>query len=168
MIHSVVKRGEPLLNNRCEEIVDVAQAQELIRDLWDTLTAIQGIYNFTRGSGIAAPQIGQLWRANAVQFDGQPYTLINPVIVTHSDEKVAVREGCLSFFGYRGRALRYTDVTVRALDEHGRPIELSSNGDINLASLLQHELGHLDGILYESVLAPGEQLVRHPEMPDIP
>jgi peptide deformylase len=168
MIRPVIKRGDPLLYRQCKEIVDIEETGELVKDLWDTLVAIQGLYNFTRGSGIAAPQIGQLWRANAVEFAGQRYTLINPEIISHSGEKVLVSEGCLSFFDYRGKAFRYSDVTVRALDEQGNAFTVSSNGDLNFASLLQHELDHLDGKLYDSVLGEGEQLVPKPEMPAIP
>jgi peptide deformylase len=168
MIRPVVKRGDPGLLVVCRAVTDVQSVQDVITDLWDTLTAIQGIYEFKRGSGIAAPQIGRSLRMNALEFGGQRYTLINPVISAHSDERVAIREGCLSFFDYRGKAFRYADITVSALDEHGKPFSISSNGDIDFASILQHELGHLDGVLYESVLAPGEELVYHPEIPAIP
>lgn len=168
MIQPVVKRGDPRLRQRSQEIVDIGSAEGLITDLWDTLVAIQGLYNFRRGSGIAAPQIGELWRANAVEFAGERYTLINPVITSHSDEQILVSEGCLSFFNFRGKALRYADLVVTALDETGKPFTIESGGDPNFASLLQHELGHLDGELYEDVLGEGEELVPHPEMPDIP
>jgi peptide deformylase len=168
MIRSVVKRGDLRLQECCQEITDITQAQELITDLWDTLIAIQGLYKFTRGSGIAAPQIGQLWRANAVEFEGQRYTLINPVVTAHSTEKILVSEGCLSFFDYRGKALRWADVTIEALNEQGEPFTVSSNGDPNFASLLQHEVWHLDGLLYTSAMPSIEELVYHPEKPIIP
>lgn len=168
MIRTVLKKGNPLLNRPSREIADVSKAEEFIADLWDTLTAIQGLYNFRRGSGLAAPQIGELWRANTVEFGGERYTLVNPVITAHSDEQILVSEGCLSFFDYRGRALRYADVTVSALDERGDPFSVSSDGDPNFASLLQHELGHLDGQLYESAMPAGERLVYRPDMPIIP
>ena len=168
MIRSVVKRGNPLLNMPSKEIVDIYEAKGLITDLWDTLTVIQSLYDFRRGSGIAAPQIGELWRANAVEFNGERYTLINPYISEHSEEEILVSEGCLSFFDYRGKALRYADVVVSALDENGKPFTISSEGDPNLSSLLQHELDHLDGVLYESRLGGIEQLVHHPQMPPIP
>lgn len=150
------------------EIVDIGQAQRLITDLKDTLHHVQSIYSFTRGSGIAAPQIGELLRANVIEFEGREYTLINPKITDHSDEQIVVSEGCLSFFDYRWNVLRWADVTVEALDEHGEPQVIHSNGDPNLASLLQHEVGHLDGVLCDSLLAPGEESVHRPEMPHIP
>lgn len=168
MIRSVVKRGDPLLYLPCQEIVDVEHAQGLITDLRDTLRYVQGLYEFSRGSGIAAPQIGELWRANVIEFEGQQFTLLNPEITDHSDNQIVISEGCLSFFDYRGKALRWADVTVVALDEHGEPQTIRSNGDANFSMLLQHEVGHLDGRLYDSVLAPGEELVHRPEMPTIP
>src|SRR5256885_168365 len=97
MIHPIVKRGNPLLHCKSEEITNIGQKGELITDLWDTLIAIQGLHKFTRGSGLAAPQIGELWRASVVEYDQQRYTLINPAITRHSDEHQAIREGCVSF-----------------------------------------------------------------------
>lgn len=168
MIRPVLKRGDPRLYLPSQEITDIGHARELAQDLWDTLTAIQGLYDFTRGSGIAASQIGELWKMNAVEFGGQRYTLVNPKIVAHSDEQVSISEGCLSFFDYRGKVLRWANVTVEAVDENWEPVTLSSDGDLNLSSLLQHELGHNDGELYDQVLAEGEQLVHHTDKPSIP
>lgn len=168
MIRSVVKRGDPILLRPTQEVIDLASAKELVTDLWDTLIAVQGLYNFTRGSGIAANQIGEPWRVDVLEFDGQRYTLINPRITAHSEEQVPIREGCLSFFDYRGKALRYADVTVTAVGLDGKPFTVSSNGDLNFSSLLQHELGHLDGNLYDSQLAPGCDLMPQENMPRIP
>jgi peptide deformylase len=156
MIHSVLKKGNPLLRQPSLEIKDITQAQSLINHLWDTLFAIQKLYTFKRGSGIAAPQIGELWRANAVEYAGQQYTLINPSIIWHSDEQKPIREGCLSFFNYRGNALRYEAVTIQATDRDGKQFTIDANGDF--ASLLQHELDHLDGELYNNHLAPNEHI----------
>ena len=168
MVRPVVKRGDPSLLQPTQEVVDLGGTKELVTDLWDTLIAIQGLHNFTRGSGIAANQIGEPWRVDVLEFAGQRYTLINPRITSHSDEQLPVREGCLSFFDFRGKALRYADVTVAAVDLDGNPFAISSDGDLNFSSLLQHELGHLDGELYESHLAPEEELVKMPNMPAIP
>jgi peptide deformylase len=107
MIRPVVKRGDPILERSSQEVSDVSEVQGLITDLRDTLIAIEGLYNFTRGSGIAAPQIGEPWRVDVMHFDGSWYTLVNPKIIDHSKERILVAEGCLSFFNYRGKALRY-------------------------------------------------------------
>jgi peptide deformylase len=168
MIRSVVKRGSPNLEQPCRKVADVGEVQGIITNLKDTLIAIEGLYNFRRGSGIAAPQIGESWRVDVMHFDKEWYTLINPEIIAHSDEKVLVSEGCLSFFNYRGKALRYADVTVAALDENGNKYTFDSKGDANFSSLIQHELDHLDGNLYVRVMPDGEELVPRPEMPFIP
>lgn len=166
MIQPVLKRGESLLYETSQEITDFAEAEEVVVDLWDTLRAIQKLYNFTRGSGIAAPQIGKLLRANVVEFNDQSYTLINPRIVAHSEDQVPMREGCLSFFDYRGMVLRYEEVTVEATDREGEVFTIEASGDF--ASLLQHEIDHLDGILYDSKLAPDSELMPQESMPRIP
>ncbi len=168
MIRPVIKRGDPRLEQPCQEVSDVSEVQGLIPDLQDTLVVIEGLYTFTRGSGIAASQIGQLLCVDVMHFDDKWYILINPVITAHSDEKTLVPEGCLSFFDYRGKALRYADVTVSALDESGTPFTFSSGGDVNFASLIQHELDHLQGRLYTVAMPADEALVYHPEKPRIP
>ncbi len=168
MIRSVLKKGNPLLHEVSRPVTDIPEAGRLIGDMWDTLTAIRGLYRFTRGSGLSASQIGELWRVSTIVFDDELYTLVNPEIVAHSPDKVSVSEGCLSFFDYRGRALRWADVTVQAVDRSGKPFELSSNGDLDLSSLLQHELDHHDGILFDSRLAEGEELTFRPGLPRIP
>jgi peptide deformylase len=168
MIRPVIKRGDPRLELPSQEITDIGQAREIITDLCDTLIAIQGLYNFSRGSGIAAPQIGEPWQVDVMQFDGRWFYLVNPKIIAHSDEKELVPEGCLSFFDYRGKALRYADVTVESGDENGNQFTFSSGGDLNFSSLIQHELDHLGGELYTAAMPPGEQLVHHADKPFIP
>src|SRR5256885_10300680 len=106
MIKPVLKKGNPTLHEVSREVTDIAAVEGTITNLWGTLIAIQGLYNFRRGSGIAAPQIGELWRINAVEYEGQRYTMINGRITDHSPDKVPMREGCLSFFGFRGMPLR--------------------------------------------------------------
>jgi peptide deformylase len=168
MIRPVVKRGDPRLESPCKPVTDVAEVKGLITDLRDTLIAIESIYKFRRGSGIAAPQIGEPWCVDVMHFDGKWYTLVNPEIVEHSEEQVLVPEGCLSFFNYRGKVLRFADVTIRALDENGNEYSFSTGGDANFASLAQHELDHLDGRLYTASMLPDEELIYHPEKPHIP
>ncbi len=166
MIKSVIKKGDPLLGKTSRKVDNIAGVESLITDLWDTLAAIQELYPFAHGSGIAAPQIGQLWRVNVVEYKDRRYTLINGRIKEHSDDKIPMREGCLSFFSYRGSPLRYRWVTVEALDLQGELFELHAEGVFS--SLLQHELDHLDGKLYDVQLAEGDRLTLYSEMPKIP
>lgn len=166
MKRSVLKRGNPLLYRPSQAVTNNDEAGAVVADLWDTLKSIQKLYAFSRGSGIAAPQIGRLLRISVVQFEDRRYTLINPKIIAHSAEKMLIPEGCLSFFKYRGKVERYVNVTVQAFDISGKSFTVNAKGDF--ASLLQHELDHLDGILYDSQLAPGQTLYEKPGMPVIP
>jgi len=166
-VRSVVKRGDPRLERRCRKIVDFAEVAGVIRDLRDTLDHLQSIYNYTRGSGIAAPQIGEALAASFLRFDGKEYVLCNPHIVKHSDQKIDVPEGCLSFFDVRGSVPRWARITVEARDEHGQTYRIEAD-DPNFVSLLQHEMDHLDGHLYIDRMPAGAKLVPKPGMPKIP
>ena len=87
--------------------------------------------------------------------------------MAHSEEKVSIREGCLSFFEVRGNVPRYKSVTVSALNENGAPFTIEAKNEF--AMLLQHEIDHLNGILYVQHL-PGMEKDLYPveRMPDIP
>jgi peptide deformylase len=105
------------------------------------------------GIGLAAPQVGVLLRFFVVELpedeeNDQPaevYILFNPEIVKGSGEQVGY-EGCLSIPGYVGEVARKERVTVQALDEKGRPVRYKLEG--YLARVFQHEIDHLDGVLY--------------------
>ncbi len=90
-----------------------------------------------------------------VEFEGKRHVLINPRIIFHSEDMILIREGCLSFFEYRGEVPRYRAVTVMALDKQGAQYELCAEDEFS--SLLQHEIDHLDGILYIDRLPEGEK-----------
>ena len=166
MIRSVVKKGDERLYAVSTNVDDIQSVAEVIRDLHDTLTGVQQLYNFMRGSGIAAPQIGVNVRISVVEFDKVRYTLINPEIIEHSVENVIIREGCLSFFSERGYIPRHSFVRVRYTDENGD--EQTVEATDNFASVLQHEIDHLDGKLYDFHLPTGAVLEPHLEMPFIP
>jgi peptide deformylase len=154
MEYSIVKRGSPVLKEVCQPVAEITKAHPIIHQLHAVLSETHKLYNFTRGSGVAAPQLGHLHRISAMEFDGVRYTLVNPRIVGHSSEKIPIREGCLSYFDYRGNVPRYEDVTVSALDDNGEPFTIKASG--NFAMLLQHEIDHLDGILYIDRLPGGD------------
>jgi peptide deformylase len=105
------------------------------------------------GVGLAAPQVGVLQRFFVVELpedeeEGTPaetYVLFNPEIVKGRGEQVGY-EGCLSIPGYIGEVARQEQVTVKGLNEKGRPVRLKVEG--YLARVFQHEIDHLDGILY--------------------
>ena len=164
---SIRKMGDDTLRQLCTQVNDFRMAQTVIDNLCTTLDQIKTLYDFQRGAGISAPQIGENVRISIIDFDNLRHILINPEIVDRSHETIIIREGCLSFFDHRGMVERARTVKVRALDRNGR--EFFVEGEGNLSSLLQHEIDHLDGILYVDRL-PGKiaDLIRVEGMPVIP
>ncbi len=125
------------------------------------------------GVGLAAPQVGVLQRLFVVELpedeeNDQPvetYILFNPEIVKGRGEQIGY-EGCLSIPGYIGEVARREQITIQGLDEKGRPVRLKVEG--YLARVFQHEIDHLDGILFTDRLTdpdtfqpvePGEEEV---------
>ena len=105
------------------------------------------------GVGLAAPQVGVLQRFFVAELPedeendlpAETFVLFNPEIVKGRGEQVGY-EGCLSIPGYIGEVARREQVTVKGLDEQGKPIRLKAEG--YLARVFQHEIDHLDGVLY--------------------
>lgn len=118
----------------------------VIQDLWDTLNDHYGV-------GIAAPQIGESVRIVAVDArrakrpvaNHGPLTLVNPVIVS-KEGRISFREGCLSVPDYVAHIERAARIVVSALNERGEPLILEAEGFE--AVIIQHEIDHLDGILF--------------------
>lgn len=140
---------DPHLKMPCAPISEVDTATSLlIQDLLDTMDA-----GPPRTVGIAAPQIGAPVRVAIVDASRNPkfdpghglLTLVNPVITAHEGEQF-FREGCLSIPDYTANIRRYARVTVTALDASGHEFTIESEGFE--AVILQHEIDHLDGILF--------------------
>jgi peptide deformylase len=100
----------------------------------------------SNGVGLAAPQIGENIRAVIIQPGLKPECLINPVIVKKSDALAESEEGCFSVPGKFGIVMRHKKVTVQAINRHGRRVELELKNFP--AFVVQHEVDHLDGILF--------------------
>lgn len=109
------------------------------------------------GVGLAAPQVGVLQRLFVADFPEdeeakqprQTYILFNPEIVKGQGEQIGY-EGCLSIPGYVGQVARFEQITVKGLNEHGRAVRYKLEG--YPARVFQHEIDHLDGILYTDKL----------------
>jgi peptide deformylase len=117
--------------------------RELVRDLFETMRAASGV-------GLAATQIGVGKRVivvdiSHVEQDLAPLALVNPEIVESRGLEEGT-EGCLSIPGVEGVVPRAESVLVKAQDEQGRPVQIPARG--LLARALQHEIDHLDGILF--------------------
>jgi len=131
--------NDPCLRKVCRpvETFDIKLAQ-LLDDMLETMYHADGV-------GLAAPQIGVLRRIVVIDIGDGPIELINPVI-THSEGVQGGMEGCLSFPGQSGYVERANLVTVEGYDRNGDLYEYQTEG--LLARAVQHELDHLDGLVY--------------------
>jgi peptide deformylase len=118
-------------------------------EIGDISAHMHQVMRKARGIGLAAPQIDLSLRIVTIDLthaDGPALTLVNPVIVADSGEDVVFEEGCLSLPGIFRDVVRPDAVTVQALDVDGRKFEIEADG--MLARVLQHEIDHLDGVLF--------------------
>ncbi|MBI4188498.1 MAG: peptide deformylase [Chloroflexi bacterium] len=131
---------DPILRQKSKQVRSVnGSIHKLINDMLETMHAAPGV-------GLAAPQVGVLLRVIVLGIPEEPdIVLINPKIVRKSGERL-VNEGCLSLPGYIGQVKRAVSVTVKGLDQDGK--ELRIKADELLAQALEHEINHLNGILY--------------------
>ncbi|MFI5956976.1 peptide deformylase [Cryptosporangium sp. NPDC051539] len=139
---------------------DAALATETMNQLRDAVRRIRLVHTFSKGMGLAAPQIGVPRRAAIVFPAGsdEAITLVNPRVVDQSATLDVPRyEGCLSFFDVRGRVRRPLALTVEHQREDGT-LERSTFGG-SVGRLVAHEIDHLDGLLYSHLLEPGERLI---------
>lgn len=146
-ILNIVKDPDPVLRKKA---VKLRKADEGIRklalDMFETMLEAPGV-------GLAAPQIGKSIRLITVHVpedeeDGQEEVsllLLNPEIVKANGEQVGA-EGCLSIPGIAGNVTRAQQVTVKAIDMDNKPVRIKADG--YLAIVLQHEIDHLDGIMF--------------------
>ena len=143
-LRNIRKEGDPILNKKCKEVTEMTtRIRELIEDMIDTMYEANGV-------GLAAPQVGVLKRIVVIDVSEEgdsPIVLINPVI-TEADGEQTGAEGCLSVPGKSGVVTRANHVKVKALDIDMQPFELE--GTELLARAVQHELDHLEGVLYTS------------------
>jgi len=121
-----------------------AGVRQLMDDMLETMYDAPGI-------GLAAPQVGVLKRVVVLDIDREdtktgPLLMANPEIVAASDEDVSYEEGCLSVPDHYSDVVRPAKVTVRYLDRDGKVQDLACDG--LLATCVQHEIDHLDGVLF--------------------
>jgi peptide deformylase len=153
MANRTIKRyPDPFLRKQSEEVSEIDDSlQELISDMFSAMGEERGI-------GLAAPQIGVSKRVIVISIEDRKFNrlaLINPVIVNLSNETDVMEEGCLSLPGVNADVERSTEAVVRATTKNGRVVEISAKG--LLARALQHEIDHLDGILFIDRLNPKER-----------
>ena len=137
----IVKDPNPILRQKAVKIKNPLdqKIQELILNMFETLSSSNGV-------GLAAPQVGESLRLCVIEVEGVQYALINPKITAKSRKKVMGDEGCLSFPGQFFSISRCDEVQVRYTDKDGNPCKIKGQGLLGRA--LQHEIDHLDGILF--------------------
>ncbi len=146
----------PILRQKAKKVRMPLDAglQQLIDDMFDTM--YEG-----RGVGLAAPQVGVSLRILVIDVrEDDPIVLLNPVVVKRSGERF-VEEGCLSIPGWRGEVKRSVSVTVKGFNRQGREIRIKASDDL-LAQALEHEIDHLDGVLYIDHLTAPDKLWKIP------
>jgi len=139
-VKTIVPFGDPILRKKAKPITELNEKIfKLLDDMAETLYAAEG------RAGLAAPQVGTLRRVVVMDCGDGLIELINPEIVERSGEQLGL-EACLSFPGYFGEVKRASEVTVSTLNRKGETVTIK--GKDFLARCLQHEIDHLDGILY--------------------
>ena len=144
MILKIVKYPEPVLSQPGEPVTEFnAELRKLVADMFETTYDSQGV-------GLAAPQVGVSKRLATVDLSmgknpEEKIVLINPEIIS-SEGRLYEEEGCLSFPEIKEKVVRAAKVRVRAQDEHGKWFEM--DGDDLLARCFQHEIDHVDGMLF--------------------
>ncbi len=116
------------------------ELKEFISQMIDSMIKSNGV-------GLAAPQVGVSQRILVVGFDDvKPMALINPEIIETSVEENVYEEGCLSVPGMYAKVTRPKEIKVQAWNERGRPFTIEAGG--MLATVIQHEIDHLNGVLF--------------------
>jgi len=144
----VVLVPEPVLRRKAHKVTDYGKDfQELVTNMVDTLRDAPGV-------GLAAPQVAVSQRLIIVEYGDDEdenvpkklFVVANPEIVEKSEEMVAGVEACLSVPELVGEVERYEKIVVKGMNRHGKPQKIKAEGW--LARIFQHEIDHLDGILF--------------------
>jgi peptide deformylase len=147
-IRNIVTLPQPVLRQKARKVSEFGpELQTLIDDMIETMREAPGV-------GLAAPQVGVSKRVIVVEFGDEEdedaptslYVVINPEILRFSSEIVEGVEGCLSIPRLVGSVDRPEEITVKGLNRYGKPVKIKAKGW--LARIFQHEVDHLDGILF--------------------
>jgi len=131
--------GSPVLRQRSAEVQAVDDdVRRIIDDMFETMEAARGV-------GLAANQVGLARRIAVIDAEGHRFAMVNPAIV-EAEGRATAEEGCLSIPEIYGDVTRAERVVLEALDREGQPFRLAAEG--LAARAIQHEIDHLDGILF--------------------
>lgn len=139
----IITYPNKILEAQTKKVADIKspETKELIFNMLETLEANKGL-------GLAANQVGKSLRICIIKFESKTYILINPKLKTKSWKKVVFEEGCLSFPGLYFPVKRHAEVAIEAQDRKGNKITVKADGMLSRA--FQHEIDHLDGIVFTS------------------
>jgi peptide deformylase len=138
-VREIVELGDPILRQKAKKISRFdASIQQLIDDMIETMLDAPG-------SGLAAPQVGVPLRVAVLDVEDEITVICNPEILVMEGEHEP-EEGCLSIPGYVANVKRALKVVVKAKNRKGKEIKIKADG--LLAHVLQHEIDHLDGVLF--------------------
>lgn len=139
----ILKEPNPLLRKKTAEIKEAQfggdELLELVKAMKETLRQAQGV-------GLAANQVGKDQRLFVAETDGKTYVVANPEILKASPKTVPMEEGCLSVPGVWGLVERPESVEIQGKNQFGKKIKIKARG--LLARVFQHEIDHLNGILF--------------------
>ena len=147
-VREIVTLPQAILRHKAHKVTDFGpDLQALADDMVETMRVAPGV-------GLAAPQVGESIRLIVIEYGDEEdedlppklYVMMNPEITRTSDETIIGAEGCLSIPSVQGEVERFAAVTVKGLNRHGRPMTVKAHGW--LARIFQHEIDHLDGILF--------------------
>lgn len=150
MILKILKYPNPILREKAEEVKELTpEIRKLIEDMVESMEK-------NNGAGLSAPQVGELKRIIVIGFEESPEVFINPEILSESKETEVIGEGCLSFPSLYLNIKRAKEIEIKALDTNGTEIRIKAKGLI--AGVLQHEIDHLDGILFIDHVRVGRRI----------
>ena len=140
-LRKIYTLDHPVLRRKAKKISHFdSYVERLVHDMFETMRAAPGV-------GLAAPQIGESIRVLVAEYEDQSVALVNPEIIKRSEEMLLGTEGCLSIPGVVGEDVpRHATVTVKARNPRGKEIRVNADGWF--ARILQHEIDHLDGVLF--------------------
>ena len=159
-IHPIRRAGDPVLRQKAKRVrARDSSIPQLIEDMFETMYDAPGV-------GLAAPQIGIPLQVIVLDTPPvEPFALLNPQIIKRSGER-RLDEGCLSVPGFRGEITRSVKVLVKGIDPAtGKEVRIRAENDL-LAEALEHEIDHLNGILYIDYLESPDALVRIDAAPE--
>jgi peptide deformylase len=157
-VREIITSENPILRRKAKKVTKITpELRALADDMIETMRQAPGV-------GLAAPQVAQSVRLFVAELEeneenpgsGKTYVVFNPEFVWKSEEMVNGVEGCLSIPGYAGEVTRHHKVVVKGLDRSGKRIRIEAEGW--LARVFQHEIDHLDGVLFTDRISDPEKI----------